>query len=136
MWVNRETNDITGLVSLSDPDFLNFSKNLKNLNLSNANAFKLVEGPPGHIHGGLLATIGDVVTAYAALSNFVMTHTLEIIFRSPVPINSILRFSGGKKIGQNIRSDAILCAVDFFDVRNNLKFTAKGIFARPKLAKL
>ena len=67
-----------------------------------------------------------------------MTLSLEIRYRMPVPLLSVLHFSGGRtkaaasaasSSGNTIQSD-----VDFFDVRNNVKFSARGIFARPKVA--
>jgi acyl-coenzyme A thioesterase PaaI-like protein len=116
IWMDKETNDVEGLILLGK--------------------IEDTEGPPGHVHGGLLATIGDIVTAYAATGSFMMTFSLEIAYRSPVPLLSVLRFHGGRRRGDNIRSDAILCVVDFFDNRDKLKFSARGVFARPKLARL
>ncbi len=113
IWMDKETQDVDGLILLGP--------------------IEDTEGPPGHAHGGLLATIGDIVTAYAASGSFVMTFSLEIGYRSPVPLLSVLRFHGGKRRGTNIRNDAILCVVEFFDNRDKLKFSARGVFARPRL---
>ncbi|XP_077433063.1 acyl-coenzyme A thioesterase THEM4 [Vanacampus margaritifer] len=50
----------------------------------------LLEGPPGHVHGGAIATMIDSVTgAHAAfLSGPVMTANLNINYRSPIPLGS------------------------------------------------
>ncbi|XP_023256611.1 acyl-coenzyme A thioesterase THEM4-like [Seriola lalandi dorsalis] len=50
----------------------------------------LLEGPPGHVHGGAIATMIDNVTGTHAtvLSGPVMTANLNINYRSPVPLGS------------------------------------------------
>uniref|UniRef100_H3DLW8 Acyl-coenzyme A thioesterase THEM4 n=1 Tax=Tetraodon nigroviridis TaxID=99883 RepID=H3DLW8_TETNG len=50
----------------------------------------LLEGPPGFVHGGAIATMIDTVTgAHAAvLSGPVMTANLNINYRSPIPLGS------------------------------------------------
>uniref|UniRef100_A0AAQ5Z5Y1 Acyl-coenzyme A thioesterase THEM4 n=1 Tax=Amphiprion ocellaris TaxID=80972 RepID=A0AAQ5Z5Y1_AMPOC len=48
----------------------------------------LLEGPPGNVHGGAIATIIDTVTGTHAtlLSGTVMTANLNINYRSPIPL--------------------------------------------------
>ncbi|KAM4735133.1 acyl-coenzyme A thioesterase THEM4 isoform 3-T4 [Anableps anableps] len=66
----------------------------------------LLEGPPGHVHGGAIATMIDTVTGTHAslLSAPVMTANLNINYRSPIPlgstvlIESILDKEEGKKM--------------------------------------
>uniref|UniRef100_A0A1A8QAM8 Acyl-coenzyme A thioesterase THEM4 n=1 Tax=Nothobranchius pienaari TaxID=704102 RepID=A0A1A8QAM8_9TELE len=50
----------------------------------------LLEGPPGHVHGGAIATMIDTVTGTHAslLSAPVMTANLNIDYRSPIPLGS------------------------------------------------
>ncbi|KAM9722626.1 acyl-coenzyme A thioesterase THEM4 isoform 1-T2 [Menidia menidia] len=53
----------------------------------------LLEGPPGHVHGGAIATMIDTVTGSHAsiLSAPVMTANLNINYRSPIPLgNTVL----------------------------------------------
>ncbi|XP_053486195.1 acyl-coenzyme A thioesterase THEM4 isoform X3 [Ictalurus furcatus] len=66
----------------------------------------LLEGPPGHVHGGAIATMIDTVTGTLAgyLVGPVMTANLNINYRSPVPLGSVVVLHGaldrieGKKI--------------------------------------
>ncbi|XP_028985914.1 acyl-coenzyme A thioesterase THEM4 [Betta splendens] len=50
----------------------------------------LLEGPPGHVHGGAIATMIDTVTGTHAsqLCEPVMTANLNINYRSPIPLGS------------------------------------------------
>ncbi|XP_011483565.1 acyl-coenzyme A thioesterase THEM4 isoform X1 [Oryzias latipes] len=50
----------------------------------------LLEGPPGHVHGGAIATMIDTVTGThaSAISAPVMTANLNIDYRSPIPLGS------------------------------------------------
>ncbi|XP_061676091.1 acyl-coenzyme A thioesterase THEM4 isoform X2 [Syngnathoides biaculeatus] len=65
----------------------------------------LLEGPPGHVHGGAIATMIDSVTGTHAafMSGPVMTANLNINYRSPIPlgstvlINSSLDHKEGRK---------------------------------------
>ena len=54
------------------------------------------EGPPGHVHGGLIAAIFDEVLGFAqALSGAPgMTGKLEITYRAPTPLHTPLRVVG------------------------------------------
>ncbi|XP_010900785.2 acyl-coenzyme A thioesterase THEM4 isoform X2 [Esox lucius] len=64
----------------------------------------LLEGPPGHVHGGAIATMIDSVTGTHAtyLSGPVMTANLNINYRSPIPLGStvLLTCSLDKKEGR------------------------------------
>ncbi|KAJ4931537.1 hypothetical protein JOQ06_025832 [Pogonophryne albipinna] len=66
----------------------------------------LLEGPPGHVHGGAIATMIDTVTATHAtlLSGPVMTANLNINYRRPIPLGStvLLESSLEKKEGRKI----------------------------------
>ncbi|XP_051575677.1 acyl-coenzyme A thioesterase THEM4-like isoform X2 [Myxocyprinus asiaticus] len=54
----------------------------------------LLEGAPGHVHGGAIATMIDTVTGTLAgyLSGPVMTANLNIDYRSPMPLGSVVLF--------------------------------------------
>ncbi|KAM3873320.1 acyl-coenzyme A thioesterase THEM4 [Diretmus argenteus] len=65
----------------------------------------LLEGPPGHVHGGAIATmIDDVAGTLAYQSSHVMTANLNINYRSPIPLGStvLLHCSVDKKEGRKI----------------------------------
>ncbi|KAJ8398516.1 hypothetical protein AAFF_G00427710 [Aldrovandia affinis] len=52
----------------------------------------LLEGPPGYVHGGAIATMIDSVTGTHAtyLSGLIMTANLTINYRSPIPLGSVV----------------------------------------------
>ncbi|XP_015191936.1 acyl-coenzyme A thioesterase THEM4 isoform X2 [Lepisosteus oculatus] len=52
----------------------------------------LLEGPPGHVHGGAIATIIDNVTGACAtyISGFVLTANLNINYCSPISLGSVV----------------------------------------------
>ncbi|XP_032375449.1 acyl-coenzyme A thioesterase THEM4 isoform X1 [Etheostoma spectabile] len=76
----------------------------------------LLEGPPGHVHGGAIATMIDTVTGTHAtiLSGPVMTANLNINYRRPIPLGStvLLESSLDKKEG---RKTFISCKVTSSD---------------------
>ncbi|XP_073341715.1 acyl-coenzyme A thioesterase THEM4 isoform X2 [Pagrus major] len=76
----------------------------------------LLEGPPGHVHGGAIATMIDTVTGTHAtiLSGPVMTANLNISYRSPIPLGStvLLESTLDKKEG---RKTFIICKVTSTD---------------------
>ena len=94
---------------------------------------KAYEGPPGHLHGGLVAAIFDEVLGFAqALSGAPgMTGKLEITYRAPTPLHTPLRVVGRyEKIeGRKIFATGTIHAGD------RLCAEAKGIFisVRPEM---
>ncbi len=52
------------------------------------------EGPPGHVHGGLVAAAFDEVLGFVQCMTGQpgMTGTLQVRYRSPTPLNQPLRF--------------------------------------------
>ncbi len=54
------------------------------------------EGPPGHVHGGVIAGAFDLVLAATAgtARRPAVTGTLSIKYRAPTPLHTELRFSG------------------------------------------
>ncbi len=89
------------------------------------------EGPPGHVHGGVVAAAFDeLLGAAQALSGTPgMTGTLNVVYRRPTPLDTEIRFVGeldrveGRKIftvGRSYAGDELLgestglfIAVDF-----------------------
>jgi acyl-coenzyme A thioesterase PaaI-like protein len=55
------------------------------------------EGPPGCVHGGWIAAAFDEFLGFvmSATGNPGMTGTLEIVYRSPTPLQTDLRFEAG-----------------------------------------
>ncbi|XP_038850947.1 acyl-coenzyme A thioesterase THEM4 [Salvelinus namaycush] len=88
----------------------------------------LLEGPPGHVHGGAIATMIDTVTGTHAtyLSGPVMTANLNINYRSPIPLGStvLLTCSLDKKEG---RKTFVSCQVTNTD-SSKLHTEATGLF--------
>ncbi|XP_030605001.1 acyl-coenzyme A thioesterase THEM4 [Archocentrus centrarchus] len=76
----------------------------------------LLEGPPGNVHGGAIATMIDTVTGTHACvhSGFVMTANLNINYCSPIPLGStvLIESSVDKKEG---RKTYISCKVTSTD---------------------
>ncbi|XP_038146088.1 acyl-coenzyme A thioesterase THEM4 [Cyprinodon tularosa] len=71
-------------------EYVLFFRNDKQRCLCIFQAGHLLEGPPGHVHGGAIATMIDTVTGTHAslLSAPVMTANLNINYRSPIPLGS------------------------------------------------
>ncbi|CDQ85714.1 acyl-coenzyme A thioesterase THEM4 [Oncorhynchus mykiss] len=88
----------------------------------------LLEGPPGHVHGGAIATMIDTVTGTHAtyLSGPVMTANLNINYRSPISLGStvLLTCSLDKKEG---RKTFVSCQVTNTD-SSKLHTEATGLF--------
>ena len=84
------------------------------------------EGPPGHVHGGLIAAIFDEVLGFAqALSGAPgMTGKLEVTYRSPTPLHTPLRVVGcfDRVDGRKIFTTGTIHAGD------RLCAEAKGLF--------
>lgn len=76
----------------------------------------LLEGPPGHVHGGAIATMIDTITGTHAtyLSGLVVTANLNINYRSAIPLGStvLLESTLDKKEG---RKTYINCKVTSAD---------------------
>lgn len=84
------------------------------------------EGPPGHVHGGMVAAAFDEVLGYAQslTGNPGMTGTLTVVYRAPTPLHAELRFEGHveRVEGRKIFAAATLHAGD------TLCAEAQGIF--------
>lgn len=84
------------------------------------------EGPPGCVHGGVIAEIFDEVLGIANIAAGVgaMTGTLTIVYRSPTPLLTELRFRGETVAieGRKIRTKGTL------HVGDRLCAEAEGIF--------
>ncbi|KPP66537.1 acyl-coenzyme A thioesterase THEM4-like [Scleropages formosus] len=96
----------------------------------------LLEGPPGYVHGGAIATIIDTVagalTTY--LGGLVMTANLTINYRSPIPLGSVvLVHSLLEKMEE--RKILIFCQVTSSD-GSKLHTEATGLFLSISLGHL
>ena len=74
------------------------------------------EGPPGCVHGGMLAAAFDIVLAVSAAKcgRMLVTGTLSVRYRRPTPLATELRFEGelvGIE-GRKVRSSATVCGPD------------------------
>ncbi|XP_077576514.1 acyl-coenzyme A thioesterase THEM4 [Stigmatopora nigra] len=96
----------------------------------------LLEGPPGHVHGGAIATMIDSVTgAHAAFtSGAVMTANLTVNYRSPIPLGStvLIESSLDNKEG---RKTFISCKVTSTD-GSKLHTEATALFLSIKVSQL
>jgi acyl-coenzyme A thioesterase PaaI-like protein len=92
------------------------------------------EGPPGNVHGGLIAAAFDEVmgAAQAMTGNPGMTGSLTIDYRAPTPLHTLLRFDAwtDRVEGRKIFVDATLHAGD------TLCAEAHGLFISVDFAKL
>ena len=84
------------------------------------------EGPPGCVHGGIIAGLFDEMLGIANIVSGVgaMTGTLTIVYRSPTPLHSELRFEGRTESidGRKVRTRGTL------HVGDTLCAEADGIF--------
>jgi hypothetical protein len=74
------------------------------------------EGPPGCVHGGIIAGLFDEILGVANIAAGVgaMTGTLTIVYRSPTPLYTDLRFEGRTATidGRKVRTAGTLHAGD------------------------
>lgn len=88
------------------------------------------EGPPGCVHGGMIALAFDEVLGIVNIANDCpgMTGTLTIRYRSPTPLYTPLRFDAWleRRDGRRIQSKAQLFAGD------RLCAEADGLFVQPR----
>jgi acyl-coenzyme A thioesterase PaaI-like protein len=92
------------------------------------------EGPPGCVHGGLIAAAFDEVLGFtqSMAGQPGMTGTLTVVYRKPTPLHTELRFEGrvvrieGRKIfvAATLHADDVLCA------------ECEAVFVRVDFAKL
>lgn len=96
-----------------------------------ANLTRQYEGPPGHVHGGIIASIFDMMLGVAniASANPGMTGTLEVRYINPTPLNTELTFEA-KTTGTEGRK---IFAVGTCHAGDRLTAEAKGIFVLPSI---
>lgn len=85
------------------------------------------EGPPGCVHGGMLAAAFDLVLAMSAATygKLLVTGTLSVRYRRPTPLHTPLTFAGrlvGAE-GRKVRSAATVT-----DAEGQVTAEAEGIF--------
>ncbi len=88
------------------------------------------EGPPGCVHGGMIALAFDEVLGIVNIANDCpgMTGTLTVRYRSPTPLYELLRFDAWveRRDGRRIHSKAQMFAGD------RLCAEAEGVFVQPR----
>jgi acyl-coenzyme A thioesterase PaaI-like protein len=96
-----------------------------------ANLPRQYEGPPGHVHGAIIAGIFDMMLGVANIvsENPGMTGTLEIRYINPTPLNTDLVFEA-KTTGTEGRK---IFAVGTCHAGDRLTAEAKGIFVLPSI---
>ncbi|XP_029927423.1 acyl-coenzyme A thioesterase THEM4 isoform X2 [Myripristis murdjan] len=96
----------------------------------------LLEGPPGHVHGGAIATMIDAVTGTHAayLSGPVMTANLNINYRSPIPLGSTVLIESCLDKNEG-RKTFLSCKVTSTD-GSKLHTEATGLFLSITVGKL
>jgi hypothetical protein len=88
------------------------------------------EGPPGHVHGGMIALAFDEVLGIAniAAGHPGMTARLTIHYRRPTPLFHELHFRGGV---DRVEGRRIMSRAELWD-GETLTAQAEGLFVRPR----
>jgi len=75
---------------------LEFSKTAENVVVSHAIVSENYEGPPGYLHGGIIATLLDEAMSKANRAQGVtaMTRQMQVEYLRPVPSGSSIRIEG------------------------------------------
>jgi uncharacterized protein (TIGR00369 family) len=75
---------------------LEFSKSAENVVVSHATVSDNYEGPPGYLHGGIIATLLDEAMSKANRAQGVtaMTRQMQVEYLRPVPSGSPIRIEG------------------------------------------
>jgi len=75
---------------------LEFSKSSENVVVSHATVTDNYEGPPGYLHGGIIATLLDEAMSKANRAQGVtaMTRQMQVEYLRPVPSGSPIRIEG------------------------------------------
>ncbi|MGB0591419.1 MAG: PaaI family thioesterase [Myxococcota bacterium] len=96
------------------------------------------QGPPGHAHGGSMASVLDEAMGFACWIHDrpVLAARIEVDFRAPLPIPAIVSVRGAilSIDGRKIRTEAILTALD-----GTVYSEASGLFvqlSRETIAKM
>lgn len=88
----------------------------------------------GHCHGGSIATLCDLMCSFTAAIRGGMTRSLQVTYRTPTPLLSVLVCKGKKlesQVNEGFPTARVL--VEFFNLRGNLQFSSEAVFVRPKV---
>eukprot|EP00871_Galdieria_phlegrea_P005198 jgi/Galph1/567/GphlegSOOS_G5376.1 len=90
-----------------------------------------VQGPPGYVHGGAIATLlDDCLGSTVFLSgSFAMTANLNINYRKPIPLNSVRRVEGILERQEGRKLYAKGC---IYDRDGSVHAEATGLFVIPR----
>lgn len=85
------------------------------------------EGPPGHVHGGIIATLLDEAMSKAnrQFGVVAMTRQMEVEYLKPVPLLTPLQISA-RHVGSTGRKHH--CEAEIRDASDNLLARGKGLF--------
>jgi len=93
------------------------------------------EGPPGYVHGGVIATLLDEAMSKSVRARGVtaMTRSMEVDYRRPVPVAKPLRIEG-----RLLRSEARRHATEarILDAAGTVLASSKGVFAEVRASKM
>lgn len=100
---------------------------------------RLREGPPGHVHGGVIAGLFDEVMGAAQRlggGEGGMTGRLSIRYRRPTPLDADIEFRAWihqeRPRRMIIRAEAVVVAVGTDTDADTLTATAEALFVRPQ----
>jgi uncharacterized protein (TIGR00369 family) len=90
----------------------------------------IYQGFPGHMHGGILATILDEVMAWSiyAAGSWAVTAKMEIRYREPVPLEGLLSAEG--EVTRNRGGKTFEARGVIYGEGRNVVAEATGIFMR------
>jgi acyl-coenzyme A thioesterase PaaI-like protein len=88
------------------------------------------QGPPGHAHGGIIATLLDEAMSKANRHRNIvaMTRHMSIDYRRPVPLNTDLVLEGWSEDANSTSGRKHQCSAEIRDTSGAVLASATGIF--------
>jgi uncharacterized protein (TIGR00369 family) len=85
------------------------------------------EGPPGHVHGGVIATLLDEAMSKAnrRLGIIAMTRKMEVEYLRPVPLATTLTLEGNSSASEGRKHH---CEARVLDANGTILAKARGLF--------
>jgi uncharacterized protein (TIGR00369 family) len=85
------------------------------------------EGPPGHVHGGVIATLLDEAMSKANRQRGIvaMTRQMEVEYLRPVPLNTLLTLEGRSTGGEGKKHH---CEAEIRNAGGTVLATGHGLF--------
>lgn len=93
------------------------------------------EGPPGYVHGGVIATLLDEAMSKSvrAQGATAMTRSMEVDYRRPVPVHSPLRIEGQLLAREERRHHT---EARILDVSGAVLASARGVFVQVRASRM